>query len=81
MVGHQACAPPKKLDPSRSDPPFSQEQNSVAMLPGKVTVAWCQWLSAIILATSEAEIGRIKVRGQPGQIVHKTSISKITRAK
>jgi hypothetical protein len=51
------------------------------MLPGKVTVAWCQWLSAIILATSEAEIGRIKVRGQPGQIVHKTSISKITRAK
>jgi hypothetical protein len=33
---------------------------------------WVQWLTPTILVTSEAEIGRIKVRGQPGQIVHKT---------
>jgi hypothetical protein len=42
------------------------------------------WLTSVILATWEAEIGKIKVRGQPGQIVHKTypsTISKITRAK
>jgi hypothetical protein len=29
----------------------------------------------------EAEIGRITVRGQPGQIVHEIPISKITKAK
>jgi hypothetical protein len=40
-----------------------------------------QWLTAIILATWEAEIGRIVDQGQPGQIVCKSSISKITRAK
>jgi hypothetical protein len=36
--------------------------------------ARCWWLTPIILATREAEIGRIKVQG-------KTPISKITRAK
>jgi hypothetical protein len=35
----------------------------------------------IILAIWEAEIRRIGVQGQPGQIVCKTPISKITRAK
>jgi hypothetical protein len=30
------------------------------------------WLMFIILATQEAEIRRITVRSQPGQIVHKT---------
>jgi hypothetical protein len=35
----------------------------------------------VILTTWEAEIGRIVVQGQPGQIVHKTTISKITTAK
>jgi hypothetical protein len=35
----------------------------------------------IILAIWVAEIGRIKVQGQPGQRVHETPISKITRAK
>jgi hypothetical protein len=33
-----------------------------------------------ILATWEAEIGRIMFRGQPGQIVCAIPISKITRA-
>jgi hypothetical protein len=31
-----------------------------------------QWLMPIILATQEAEIRRIMVPGQPGQIVHET---------
>jgi hypothetical protein len=35
----------------------------------------------IILATWEADIGRIEVQDQPRQIVLKTPISKITRAK
>jgi hypothetical protein len=35
----------------------------------------------VILATWEAEIKRITFGGQPRQIVHKTPISKIIRAK
>jgi hypothetical protein len=31
------------------------------------------WPIPVILATQEVEIGRIIVRGQPGQKVHKTS--------
>jgi hypothetical protein len=38
------------------------------------------WLSPIILATQEAEIRRITIQSQPGQIVFNTPISKITRA-
>jgi hypothetical protein len=34
--------------------------------------AWYRWLIPIILATQEAEIRRIAVRSQPGQIVHET---------
>jgi hypothetical protein len=40
-----------------------------------------QWLTPVILATWEAEIRRITVQGQSRQIVCKTPISKITRAK
>jgi hypothetical protein len=40
-----------------------------------------QWLTPVILAIWKAEIGKIAVQGQPGQIVYENSISKITRAK
>jgi hypothetical protein len=36
------------------------------------------WFTPIILGTWEVEMGSIKVRGQPRQIVHETPISKIT---
>jgi hypothetical protein len=35
----------------------------------------------IILATWEAEIGRIAVQGQPRQLVHEIPFPKLTRAK
>jgi hypothetical protein len=34
--------------------------------------ARCQWLTSVILVTQEAEIRRIMVQSQPGQIVHET---------
>jgi hypothetical protein len=40
----------------------------------------CWWLIPV-LVTWKAEIRRIEVQGQPGQIVPETPISKITRAK
>jgi hypothetical protein len=43
--------------------------------------ARCQWLMPGILATWEAQIGRISLPGQPRQIVCETLISKITREK
>jgi hypothetical protein len=35
----------------------------------------------VILVPWEAETGRISVQSQPGQIVHRTPFSKISRAK
>jgi hypothetical protein len=35
-------------------------------------VTQCWWLTLVILATQEAEIRRIVVQSQPGQIVHET---------
>jgi hypothetical protein len=34
--------------------------------------SWAPWLKPVILTTKEAEIGRIKVRSQPGQTVCET---------
>jgi hypothetical protein len=36
------------------------------------TLSWVQWLIPVILATQEAEVRRIVVQSQPGQIVHET---------
>jgi hypothetical protein len=38
-------------------------------------------VTPVILTTWEAEIWRIVILGQPGQMARETSISKITRAK
>jgi hypothetical protein len=35
-------------------------------------IAGRRWLTPVILATQEAEIRRLTVRSQPGQIVHET---------
>jgi hypothetical protein len=35
-------------------------------------LSWCWWLTLVILALWEAEIGRLVIQGQPGQIVLET---------
>jgi hypothetical protein len=47
----------------------------------KNDLARCQWPTSVILATQEAEIRRIAVRSQLGQIVHKTLSGKIRHKK
>jgi hypothetical protein len=42
----------------------------------KLSMARCQWLTPIILATQEAEIRRIVVQSQPRQIVRETLFQK-----
>jgi hypothetical protein len=37
-----------------------------------VLTAGLRWLTPVILVTWEAEIGRIVIGAQPGQIVHET---------
>jgi hypothetical protein len=54
-----------------SDPIILRSRNRVGQ----------QWLTFAILATCDIEIRKIKVQGQPRQIIHKNPISKITRAK
>jgi hypothetical protein len=51
---------------------FVKDSLSVKFL----TAAGYQWLTPVILATLEAEIGRIKVQDQLGQIVPKTPFPK-----
>jgi hypothetical protein len=50
-------------------------KNSISLK--KHVSARCWWLMHIILATQEAEIRRIMVRSQPGQIVPRDPISNI----
>jgi hypothetical protein len=62
-------------------------------LGNKIIVAWnkvlekvqgyagCQWLTPVIPATQEADIRRIIVQSQPGQIVHETLSQQIPSPK
>jgi hypothetical protein len=63
--------------------PLPKTVDSVCILEFKTfrKTAGHWWLTPIILASWEAEIGKIMVQGQPRQIIQETPISKITRAK
>jgi hypothetical protein len=45
---------------------------SIPSIIKKIKELGRQWLTPIMLAIQEAEIRRIVVQSQPGQIVHKT---------
>jgi hypothetical protein len=47
----------------------------------KTQESWALVAHTVILATRDAEIGRLKVQGPPRQIVPESPISKITKAK
>jgi hypothetical protein len=38
----------------------------------EMSLAGCRWLTPVILATQKAEIRRMEIQGQSGQIVHET---------
>jgi hypothetical protein len=54
----------------------SHKPETVKIIIGKKNEAGCWWLTPVILATHEAEIRRITVRSQPGQIVLETLFQK-----
>jgi hypothetical protein len=60
-LGHQAL---QWATPAAGQYAYTEIQNH--------TPARCQWLRPVIPATQEAEIRKIVVQSQPGQIVHKT---------
>jgi hypothetical protein len=68
-MSHQHLAAPYFQDSSWNDPVM-------------ILLKWgASWLTAVILATWEAEIRRITIRGQLGQTVHKIPSPEIIRAK
>jgi hypothetical protein len=59
----------EKRDMSVCTLSFAYLQRICIAVARMLAKARCQWLTPIILCTWEAEIGRIMVQGQPGQIV------------
>jgi hypothetical protein len=55
---------------------FYSKRNIADIFYLKTVPSWVWGLMRVILATWEAEIRRIKVQGQPGQIVLKTPFPK-----
>jgi hypothetical protein len=50
----------------------SHEEASLEQISNTDLRAGHQWLTPVILATQEAEMGRSQVKSQPRQIVHET---------
>jgi hypothetical protein len=46
-----------------------EEKKDIHYVLKIIHFSWGQWLTPVILATQEAEIRRITVQSQPGQIV------------
>jgi hypothetical protein len=58
--------------------PSSAGSIALGLKVKNVMEARCWWLTPVILATQEADIRKIPVQSQPGQIVHATSYLKKT---